>query len=152
MSEGNVVLTVQRRINASAERLFDAWTRPELMKKWFHVGADWTTPVAEVDLKVGGLWKLQMTQPDGVSYPSFGRYQVIDRPNKLVFTWHPLAKDDYETTVTLLFKKISEDVTEIILINEGLKNEEDAGYYKPGWTGCLECLNSLANVLPLVEN
>ena len=35
MTQDNMVLMVQRTINASAERLFDAWTKPELMKKWF---------------------------------------------------------------------------------------------------------------------
>jgi len=143
MIQENAVLMVQRKINASAERLFDAWTKPELMKKWFHVAADWTTPVAESDLKIGGLWKIQITQPDGVSYPSFGKYQVIDRPNKLVFTWHPLAKEDYETIVTVIFKKMSDNVTEITLTNEGLRSDEEIGYYKPGWMGSLDCLNDL---------
>jgi uncharacterized protein YndB with AHSA1/START domain len=127
MIQENAVLMVQRKINVSAERLFDAWTKPELMKKWFHVAADWTTPVAEADLKIGGFWKIQMAQPDGVIYPSFGKYKVIDRPHKLVFTWHPLAKEDYETIVTVLFKKISENETEITLINEGLRSELQTG-------------------------
>src|SRR5271154_3973363 len=109
MNQENTVLMVRRTINASAERLFDAWTKPELMKKWFQGGANMTTPMAETDLKVGGAWQLDMKTTDEKVYHCFGTYKVIDRPHKLVFTWSPTnGKDDYMTTVTILLKKVSE--------------------------------------------
>ncbi|HVM31620.1 MAG TPA: SRPBCC domain-containing protein, partial [bacterium] len=121
MSEGNVVLTMTRRINASAERLYDAWTKPELMKKWFHPGKGWSTTLAENELRVGGDWRIQMTKPDGVThFPGVGKYKLLERPSKLVFTWHPFAEAGYETVVTILLKKVSESVTELTLIHEGL--------------------------------
>ncbi|HEY5039010.1 MAG TPA: SRPBCC domain-containing protein, partial [bacterium] len=103
MSGDNLVLVVQRKIKASPERLFDAWTKPELMMQWFHAGQKMTTPIAEADLRVGGAWRLVMRRDSGETHPNRGKYKVIDRPHKLVFTWHPHEQADYETTVTLLF-------------------------------------------------
>src|SRR5205807_10550772 len=48
------VVRIERTFAASAEDVFDAWTSPEVMRRWFHVAADWETPEAEVDLRVGG--------------------------------------------------------------------------------------------------
>jgi uncharacterized protein YndB with AHSA1/START domain len=145
MIQENAVLMVQRTINASAERLFDAWTKPELMKKWFHASEKMTTPVAEVDLKVGGAWKIDMVNSKGVTYPCMGAYKVIDRPNKLVFTWSPSnGKDDYMTTVTILLKKVSDTVTELTLTHEGLRNEQEYKDHNGGWDGCLNELKKFA--------
>ena len=48
------VVRIERTFAAPAEAVFDAWTNPEVMRRWFHCGPDWETPVAEVDLRVGG--------------------------------------------------------------------------------------------------
>jgi uncharacterized protein YndB with AHSA1/START domain len=140
MSGDNLVLMVQRKIKASPERLFDAWTKPELMKQWFHAGEKMTTTAAEADLRVGGAWRVEMKASTGQLHPSKGHYKVIDRPHKLVFTWYPYEQADYETTVTLLFKKVSDNVTELTLTHEGLRNEKDRANHNGGWNGCLDSL------------
>jgi uncharacterized protein YndB with AHSA1/START domain len=139
MTQANLVLMVRRTINASAERLFDAWTRPELMKQWFR-GSEMSTPVAETDLRVDGAWQIVMKKSDGKAYPHHGHYKVVDRPNKLVFTWNPFEAADYGTTVTLIFKKISENVTELTLIHEGFRDEEMKTGHDRGWNACLDTL------------
>jgi uncharacterized protein YndB with AHSA1/START domain len=140
MAPTNLVLVVQRKIKASPERLFDAWSRPELMKQWFHAGENMTTPVAEADLKVGGPWQVVMRKSDGKDYPNNGKYLVIDRPNKLVFTWHPMGQADYETKVTLLFKKVSEEFTEMTLTHEGLRDQDWVDRHNAGWVACIDSL------------
>ncbi|HTA77243.1 MAG TPA: SRPBCC domain-containing protein [bacterium] len=140
MTQGKWALVIQRTINASAERLFDAWTKPELMKQWFR-GSDMATPVAETDPRVDGAWKLVMTKSDGKSYPHHGHYKVFDRPHKLVFTWNPFDGADDDTTVTLVFKKVSETVTELTLTHEGFKDEEIKTGHDRGWNACLDTLN-----------
>ena len=142
MNTENLVLVVQRKIKASQERLFDAWTKPELMKQWFHARDKMTTPVAEADLKVEGPWRVVMRNPDGQEYPNNGKYLVIDRPNKLVFTWHPMGHADYETKVTLLFKKVSDEFTEMILTHEGLRDQDWYNKHNAGWIGCLDSLEN----------
>ncbi len=140
MSGDNLVLMVQRKIKATPERLFDAWTKPELMKQWFHASEKMTTTAAEADLRVGGAWRVEMKTSTGILHPNNGYYKVIDRPHKLVFTWHPHEQADYETTVTLLFKKVSEDFTELTLTHEGLVTEKDKADHNGGWNGCADSL------------
>jgi uncharacterized protein YndB with AHSA1/START domain len=144
MTQGDLVLVVKRTINASAERLFDAWTKPELMKQWFR-GSEMKTPVAEADPRVGGAWQIVMTKSDGKSYSHHGHYKVFDRPNKLVFTWNPFEGADYDTTVTLIFKKVSETVTELTLTHEGFRDEEMKTGHERGWNACLDTLEKWTN-------
>ena len=141
MAQGNWALVIQRTINVSAERLFDAWTKPELMRQWFR-GSEMTTPIAEADLRVGGAWQIKMVKADGKAYPHNGHYQVIDRPNKLVFTWNPFDGAECDTTVTLTFKKISDSVTELTLTHEGFKDEAIKTGHMGGWNACLDTLVS----------
>ncbi|HVZ79431.1 MAG TPA: SRPBCC domain-containing protein [bacterium] len=142
MTQENLVLVVQRKIKASPERLFDAWTKPELMRQWFRAREKMTTPVAEADLKVGGPWKVVMRTDEGKEFPNNGKYLELDRPNKLVFTWHPMGMADYETKVTLRFKKISDGFTEMTLTHEGLRDQDWYNKHQGGWIGCVDSLES----------
>ena len=56
---------IERTFAATAEDVFDAWTSPEVMRRWFHPAPDWETPEAEVDLRVGGRVRVVMRKPDG---------------------------------------------------------------------------------------
>lgn len=82
------MLNIRRLYHASRERVFRAWTDPNQLKKWFAVAEGFTTPIADVDLRVGGRYRLGMKPPgeDGVLIVS-GVYQQILPPEKLVFTW-----------------------------------------------------------------
>src|SRR5262249_14910487 len=81
------VVRIERTFAASAEAVFDAWTSPEVMRRWFHVAPDWDTPQAEVDLRVGGTVRVVMRRPDGREFQAHGKYTLIDRPRRLVMTW-----------------------------------------------------------------
>jgi uncharacterized protein YndB with AHSA1/START domain len=58
-------LRIERTYHASAEEVFDAWTSAEVLRRWMHAGEDWTTPHAEVDLRVGGVARVVMRSPGG---------------------------------------------------------------------------------------
>jgi uncharacterized protein YndB with AHSA1/START domain len=59
---------VERSYDAPAQDVFDAWANPEVMKRFWHAGPDWETPVAEADLRVGGRMRITMRTPDGKEY------------------------------------------------------------------------------------
>ena len=81
------VVRIERSYAASAEEVFDAWTSPEVMRRWLHPVADWDTPEAESDLRVGGEVRVVMRRPDGTAAESGGEYVAIERPHRLVMTW-----------------------------------------------------------------
>src|SRR5450755_3144970 len=90
-------LILTRIIDAPREKLYRAWTEPELLKQWF---APWpfTTPVAELDVRAGGANFIVMRGPDGVEMPNTGVYLEVVPNERLVFTnayskaWEPSEK------------------------------------------------------------
>ena len=57
------VLRIERTFDAPADRVFDAWTSEEVLRRWLHGMRGWETPTAEVDLRVGGRIRIVMRDP-----------------------------------------------------------------------------------------
>jgi uncharacterized protein YndB with AHSA1/START domain len=74
-----------RVFDAPRELVFDAWTTPEHVQKWFGP-RDWTLPFCEIDLRPGGKWRYGMRSPEGQEMWMGGTYQEIVRPELLVTT------------------------------------------------------------------
>lgn len=77
----SLTITFERSLRASAEDVFDAWTRPEEIAEWWDPSG---TPLAkcQIDLRVGGAFLFENA---GHSQPFSGIYRVIERPLRLVF-------------------------------------------------------------------
>ena len=135
-------LQVTRVFAASRERVFRAWTEPRALKKWFRVAEGYTTPIAEVDLRVGGGYRLGM-QPPGSDTPLIvrGVYCEIRPPERLVFTWGWEGSPEAvpETLVTVEFFERA-DQTEVVLTHERLADAAARDQHASGWEGCLDGL------------
>ena len=90
-------LTVTRLIDAPPERVYAAWTQPELLKKWF-TPKPVETITAEMDVRPGGSSLIVMRLPDGTEMPNRGVFLEVVPNKKLVFTdayvsaWEPSGK------------------------------------------------------------
>jgi len=90
-------LVITRLINAPREKVYRAWTDPELMKQWF-APKPYTTPVVEVDVRPGGSATIVMRSPDGQDLPNHGVYLEVVPNQRLVSTdayvkaWEPSPK------------------------------------------------------------
>ncbi len=106
-SDRDLLLT--RIINAPREKVFRAWTEPELLKQWF-APLPWTTPVAETDVRPGGANLIVMRGPDGNEFPNRGVYLEVVKNERLVSTdaytqaWEPSEKPFM--TVILTFEDV----------------------------------------------
>ena len=80
------VVRIERTFDATVEDVFDAWTSPDVMCRWFHCDSAWDTPVAEVELRVGGKIRVVMRRPDGTEVEAQGTFTLIDRPHQLGMT------------------------------------------------------------------
>ena len=131
------VVRIERSFAAPAEAVFDAWTSPEVMRRWFHCAPDWGTPVAEVDLRVGGRVRVVMRQPDGTEAGAQGEYTLIDRPNRLVMNW---TFDDDPANEQLIELSFSESggKTVVLMINSGVSTDARRDAQDWGWRGCLD--------------
>jgi uncharacterized protein YndB with AHSA1/START domain len=88
--EREVVIT--RVFDAPRELVFKAWTDPKMMKEWYGPKM-FTNSVCELDVRVGGAWRIVMRGPDGAEYPGSGVYREIVKPERLVFTSEATDKD-----------------------------------------------------------
>jgi uncharacterized protein YndB with AHSA1/START domain len=136
------VLRIERRFQASAEDVFDAWTSPEVMRRWFHCGPNWDTPVAEVDLRVGGAVRIVMRRPDGRQSGARGEYTLIDRPHRLVMTWTFDDVPANQQLIELAFEEAG-GTTTVILTNRDISTDERRESQDVGWRLCLDELERL---------
>jgi uncharacterized protein YndB with AHSA1/START domain len=137
MSEG-IALVVRRTIHASPERLFDAWTRPEHLRAWWGPRPV-TCSGAEVDLRVGGGYRIANALPDGTTVIIEGTFRQIERPHKLVYTWHMGQREGTPSLVTVHFEARG-DATEVVIVHESLPNNAVRDSHAQGWNGCLDGL------------
>ena len=133
------VVRIERSFAASAEDVFDAWTSPEVMRRWFHCAAHWETPAAEVDLRVGGKVRVVMRKPDGTEVEARGEYKLIDRPHRLAMTWTFDDDPSNEQLIELSFTE-SEGSTTVLLVNSGISTDTRRNAQDWGWHGCLDQL------------
>ncbi len=127
-------LTVERTIAASPEKVFDAWLDPEMLKKCMCPGPSVTTPIADTEARVGGRFDLVMKSGDD-DLPHGGIYQIIDRPNRLQFTWEsPFSIEG--SVVTIDFKAVEEG-THVRLHHVRFIDEEHRDSHNGGWTAIL---------------
>ena len=103
ISDRELVLT--RVFDAPPEKVFRAWTEPELLKQWF-APLPWTTPIAETDVRPGGVSLIVMRSPEGEEYPNQGVYLDVVKNERLIFTdaytraWEPSQKPFITVVIT----------------------------------------------------
>ena len=133
---------VRRTFNAPRQRVFDAWTRAEEVKRWAGPGPV-EAGVVEVDLRVGGNYRIEMQEPTGAKHVAIGTYTTVDPPKKLVYTWAWEGTPGPRVTqVTVEFHERGAG-TEVLLRHEGLVAGKDAADHRHGWEGALDKLGAL---------
>jgi uncharacterized protein YndB with AHSA1/START domain len=143
-------LSLTRVIAASAERLYRAWTEPELLKQWF-APHPWTTPHAELDVRPGGANLIVMRGPEGQEFPNRGIYLEVVKNERLVFTdayttaWEPAEKPFM--TVILTFEDLDDGKTKYTArvrhwTVADRERHEQMGFHA-GWGRCADQLEAL---------
>ena len=139
------VLEMERLIPAPPERVFEYWTEPELVAKWFGPG-EFDVPSSDLDLRPGGKWRTTIRSPEGQLRTVSGVYSAIEPPRRLVFTW---AWDDdngvrgHETQVTVTLEP-TPGGTRLRLVQEDFQNREVRDRHNGGWASSLSKLQRVA--------
>jgi uncharacterized protein YndB with AHSA1/START domain len=131
---GAQTLTMERTFAAPAQRVFDAFTSEEVMRRWWHAGHDWETPEARVDLRVGGELRVVMRNPhEDVRYGGGGVYTQVEPPVRLAFTWTWDDDRDQSPQLIEIHFAESEGVTTVRFTHSGLWDEEAVASHEDGW-------------------
>ena len=133
-------LRLTRFFDAPRARVFRAFTDPEVLRQWWGPEGI-TTPNPDVDLRVGGTYRLEMHTSEGVDHVIGGQYREIVADEKLVFSW-AWEGDQMggETLVTLEFRD-RDGGTELTLTHEGFTDAETCEKHNRGWSSSFICLD-----------
>ena len=141
LAEAHHSVEVKRTIKAPRDRVFKAWTQPDQLKLWTAPG-DMTAPAVDVNLRVGGRYRIEMQAPDGSRKTAFGEYIEVTPPSRLVYSWDWEGMPSVNSIVTVEFAENGNN-TEVTLRHDGLPTEDLKKRHAEGWHGCLEKLVTL---------
>ena len=137
-TEREIVLT--RVFDAPRSLVFDAFTKPELLKRWFGPRG-WSLVVCEIDLRVGGSWRFVLRGPDGKDMGMRGVYREIMAPDRSVHTESfddfpgeslvttVLVEDRGRTTLTATIRYPSQEIRDAV-IKSGMEHGAAESYDK----------------------
>ena len=142
-SDREVVLT--RVFNAPRRMVYDAITKPELLKRWFGPHG-WSLETCEVDLRVGGAWRYMLRGPDGSKMGMSGVYRELSPPDRTV---HSERFDDYpgQSIVTCVFTESEGKTTFVATVLYESKIIRDAVVASGMEHGAAESYDRLAGIL-----
>jgi uncharacterized protein YndB with AHSA1/START domain len=134
-------LRLERVIRADRERAFAAWTRPELLRQWSAPEGMTIEEGGELDLRVGGRWRVVMLEPSGIRHEAFGTYREITPPRRLVYThqWRQGSGSSPETTLTVEFLEV-DGGTRVVLTQVGFTSPQSRDGHVEGWSSSLDQL------------
>lgn len=134
---------VQRTLNATPERVFDAWLDPNALSQFMKPGGAHRSADAVTDARVGGRFVITMIEENRV-FPHTGEYLELDRPRKLVFTWFSKATAMAKSTVTVELMPVAGDKTQLTLTHVGIPQGEMENHNR-GWTAIMDLLQGVLN-------
>jgi uncharacterized protein YndB with AHSA1/START domain len=129
------LLVLKKTLSDNPERVFQAWTDPEVMGRWFFPAPDWSAQVS-ADLRPGGAWRVEMRDAAGVKHVQFGEYREIQPTTRLVFTWSCPELGVKDSTVTIELKGRGER-TDLTLTHALPADPKIVAEHEGGWNGCL---------------
>ncbi len=138
------MLRLSRIFDAPRERVFDAWARQDQFVQWM-CPPGVTITLCEIDVRVGGAWRIAGRNEGGKVFASSGKYIEVKRPERLVFTWAHHADGDFakprghESTVRIELRALTAK-TELILLHGPFPDAPSFGNHKSGWEGSFDKL------------
>lgn len=143
MSEIDVdagTVRLERTYEAPAEAVFDAWTNPEVMERWWKADPNHEVRIA-ADVRVGGDYRFEIQTPDGDDVAVRGTYREVSRPDRLVYSWAWEGSGPYanhESEVAITFVEEGPGRTTVVIEHAGLLDEVSRASHARGWAGVLD--------------
>jgi len=151
-ASGDREIVMTRVFDAPRRLVFEAYTRPELIKRWLGVFGGWTMPVCEVDLRVGGTYRWLWRNVDGSEMGVRGVYREVTAPDRLVNTekfdesWYP-----GESLITTVFVEQGGKTTLTVTMRYESREARDGVLKSPMEGGVAESYDKLAALLASPE-
>jgi uncharacterized protein YndB with AHSA1/START domain len=155
MAEGAYGLRFERVIEAPRSIVCRAWTEPERLREWYRPDVAWSTPTAEMDLRVGGAYRFGLKPPGRSRFYEVGVFREITLPDRLVYTCRfegihvheptGALMEDYETLISVEFQELHSSRARVVVRHEGYRSAEDRDRHRSGWPRFLDQLARLCS-------
>lgn len=124
-------ITIEKIMNAPVEKVWAAWATPGMVSKWFGSNPNGTVQYAQLDVRVGGSFKVSFSNADGSPHTCFGVYTVVKPYSMLGFTWAWIAEPGVESLVTV--KLTPQGNKTLMLFTHANVGYASAHNYLKGW-------------------
>jgi uncharacterized protein YndB with AHSA1/START domain len=134
-------LVLRRVYSAPRERVYAAWTQPDIAARFMGPG-DTTSTDIQMDVRPGGAFRITMVRPDGDRFVALGIYRDVQPPERLSMTWRWQEDDpaeEHESLLTLEFLERGEQ-TELVLTHAQLADVDSRDRHAHGWTPIVDQL------------
>lgn len=147
-------LVLRRVIEAPRDKVFRAWSEPDLLKRWF-TPLPWTTSHATLDMRPGGIFETIMRDPEGNEFNNSGVFLEVVPNERLVFTdaytvgWVPAEKPFMTAVIEFGERPDGMTLYEARVVHwraEDKKTHEDMGFHE-GWGKAADQLEAVAREL-----
>ena len=130
-------LTLSRHYPVGPEKVYRAWTDPQALKRWWGPEGEASVSLVELDVRVGGRFRIIFGGPEGKAHEVTGVYKEVVTNRKLVFTWTwPNSTPERESVVSIVFRAVGK-ATELDFRHEQLFDETVRDNHRRGWTEAL---------------
>jgi len=139
-----LALRLERDLRAPRPVVFRMHAEPDRWRRWWGPGG-FTVPSIEVDLRVGGGYRIEMQPPDGDPFFLTGEFLEVEPPARLAYTfaWEDPDPDDQETVVTFSLEDLGDDRTRLVVVQGPFATEARRALHAQGWTETLDRLQQL---------
>lgn len=140
----DTTLRIERLIAAPPGAVFDAWTTQAALERWYADGDDFVARVTELDVRVGGRYRIEFGPAGADPYVEHGEYLEVDRPRRLVMT-ETLDGVEAPWRDTRVTVELHDDggKTRLVLIHERFPTTAHRDLAAGGWPGFLDRIAAL---------
>jgi uncharacterized protein YndB with AHSA1/START domain len=127
-------LSLQRRYPVAPEKVWRAWTDPQALKQWWGPGGPEAVSLVQLDVRVGGRFRIVFGGPQGDEHEVQGTYKEVVANRRLAFTWTwPRTTPERESLVTITFKPAAGG-TELEFVHAQHFDEKVRDGHLRGWS------------------
>jgi uncharacterized protein YndB with AHSA1/START domain len=129
--EQPAAVSIRRSYHVAPDKVWRAWTEPQALSQWFGPGATPSRAQAEIDLRVGGRFRIAFPMPEG-EHEASGEYLEVLPNRRLVFTWAWKGTPERVSRVTIDLSPVA-DGTELSFVHDRFFDDKARANHERGW-------------------
>jgi uncharacterized protein YndB with AHSA1/START domain len=137
---------IVRHYAASADQIWRAWTDPQALMRWFGPSPETIATLAEIDLRVGGHYRIAFQSPDGEQNQVAGEYLEVQPQQRLVFNWAFHTTPERVSRVSITLTPVA-DGTELTFVHDRFVDSQARDNHERGWRAFFQQLHHYMEAL-----